>query len=492
MAERTEGRAPRTPVNGYSERYEERRMSRGATKAYGPRWTDSAAIRLYAALEEDSAEQHVALEKNTTVLVQDARRSSALVARAAKNRGMSAVDQRCAFVQIAHVASRLRAAGDDADERLKAIRTFVNAMKARYKATRERLGELVVAPAVKGPPSFAQWLSRDWKSDYHHSIAGCNRILGGLERWYPRWLLGPGVICYERAAARVWDERESRGAPVGPFFLKGIVHQWELPTLTASPGNHYVVVEQGEEPRFMTVQEVARAFMVPEGGPLWCGLTSRVVSARDVVTLMGKGLHVGVARAILRPLVLAGVLRPGMTYGSAFSGIDMFAAAVDAEMEGRWTFEFACERDSTLEARNARKVLLSSWGRRGLTEARCHTDACSDVAVTEKHVTLWVATPDCKEHSAANRDPSEEAQATSMATAWRALEYVRRRRPTVVVVENVTNATVVPPMTGLLLRLERYRVWTAPLDPRQAADAPMARERQFWLLVAEEAGYTAQ
>ena len=46
---------------------------------------------------------------------------------------------------------------------------------------------------------------------------------------------------------------------------------------------------------------------------------------------------------------------------------------------------------------------------------------------------------------------------------------------------------MVPQLTALLLRLPGYRVWTAMLDPREVADAPMARERQFWLLLTEAA-----
>ena len=482
MARRTDDATPCTPADGYSERYEERREARGATRAYGPRWTDSMATRMFAALQEDSELANAALEAHTEELLKDERRCVALVAKAAKNRGLSASDQRGAIVQMQHAARALAAAGDDQAATYRAVRAFLHGPRSRSKAARDKLGELKVVPVVAGPRTFQEWLSSSWESEYHHPIGKCHRILDGLERWYPRWLLGTGVVCYERAAGRVWDEREKRGAPVGPHFLSGVVHMHELPTLTSSPGNHYVVVEVGEAPRFMTVPEVARAFMVPDGGPLWEGLMSRVVTAREAVTLIGKGLHVGVARAILRPLVDAGVLSRGMTYGSAFSGIDMFAAAVDAELEGQWRYEFASEGDE-----KARACLLASWCRRGLEGASCHWDACCEEAVSEAHVTLWVATPDCKEHSPANRGQNEGDQQASLYGSWRALDYVRRARPTVVVVENVTSATVVPQLTALLLRLPGYRVWTAMLDPREVADAPMARERQFWLLLTDAA-----
>ena len=37
-----------------------------------------------------------------------------------------------------------------------------------------------------------------------------------------------------------------------------------------------------------------------------------------------------------------------MMYGSAYSGVDTFAAAVEAEMEGDWTYEFASEASRTV------------------------------------------------------------------------------------------------------------------------------------------------
>ena len=54
-----------------------------------------------------------------------------------------------------------------------------------------------------------------------------------------------------------------------------------------------------------------------------------------------------------------------------------------------------------------------------------------------------------------------------------------------VVVENVISKTTVGPITGLLARLGGYTLREGALDPRRVAGAPMARDRQYWVLVKD-------
>ena len=56
-------------------------------------------------------------------------------------------------------------------------------------------------------------------------------------------------------------------------------------------------------------------------------------------------------------------------------------------------------------------------------------------------------------------------QRSTLEDFWQSLAYVRARRPAVVVVENVSEASSVGPMTGLLGRLAGYSMETAMLDP---------------------------
>ena len=393
---------------------------------------------------------------------------------------MSALDSRLAYAQLEVYMARVRDADKNSDNAaaLRTVHTFLKTLRERWRL-RADTEVLKVDPVTQGPRTFAGWLSARPDLDRRRSIKRCNRILGGLKEWYPRWLRQPGVVCYERAAARISSERVKKGRAYGPYFLSRIVKTISLPTLTASRGNHYVVVEVGKEPRFMTVQEVARSFMVPEGGPLWAMLARPTMAPIEAVSALGRGVHVGVARAIVSMLMKEGALKRGLSYGSAYSGVDTFAAAVDAETGGDFSYAFASEIE-----KEARRGLIDAWGCRGLAETSCHHDAEKAPATTEGYVDFWVATPECNEHSAANRGKTEAKQASSIDSVSSSLEYVRLRRPRVVVVENVVKASIVPAVTGMLSRLAGYRLRTAPLGPSEAADAPTARQRQFWVLVA--------
>ena len=62
------------------------------------------------------------------------------------------------------------------------------------------------------------------------------------------------------------------------------------------------------------------------------------------------------------------------------------------------------------------------------------------------------------------------------------MEYVRRRRPRAVVMENVAEPALVGAVTGMLSRLEGYVLETGKVDPFATFGAPMVRERQYWVL----------
>jgi len=95
-----------------------------------------------------------------------------------------------------------------------------------------------------------------------------------------------------------------------------------------------------------------------------------------------------------------------MTYGSAYTGIDTFAAAVDAEMGGDWQYEFASEWKGAL-----RDATAAIWEGRGLRRERCHSDAAGESATGEVCVDLWVATPECTRFSKKNHNREQDEQA---------------------------------------------------------------------------------
>ena len=99
---------------------------------------------------------------------------------------------------------------------------------------------------------------------------------------------------------------------------------------------------------------------------------------------------------------------------------------------------------------------------------------------------MFVATPDCGDFSQRNRVRDAGQQLTTLDKLWESLEYVRRRAPKVVIVENVTADVAVAPITGLCSRLEGYSMEGGELDPRTTACEPVARLRHFWVLTRTE------
>jgi hypothetical protein len=95
----------------------------------------------------------------------------------------------------------------------------------------------------------------------------------------------------------------------------------------------------------MSVQEVARGFGVPKIGPLMkmlaaVTLLSLSPPTNQSVACLGRSVHVMSAARIVDTLLARDVLSRGLSYGSAYSGIDTFAAAATG---GEWSYEFASE-----------------------------------------------------------------------------------------------------------------------------------------------------
>ena len=137
-----------------------------------------------------------------------------------------------------------------------------------------------------------------------------------------------------------------------------------------------------------------RAYGVPEKSRVWRGLRAAgcPVRAAAAVSCLGRGVHTGVARQLVKMLLADGTLSSGARYGSAFSGIDTFASALEAELGEDWTYDFASEAN-----RGVRRGLLYIWSSRGLTEQACFTDACGEDAASASEVDLYVTSPECTE-----------------------------------------------------------------------------------------------
>ena len=217
---------------------------------------------------------------------------------------------------------------------------------------------------------------------------------------------------------------------------------------------------------------------VPDDSRLMHTLTcAEVGTARQAVTWLGRAIHVGVARCIVRELIARGWVTRGLRYGSAYSGIDTFAAAVEEETAGRFTYVFACEWGE-----RERLALRRTWEERGLSEGRIWEDAEEAGRGETEAVDLWVASPDCGKHSKRNHEREGEEQAASLEGIEASLGYLYRCRPKVVVVENVAEASIVGPLGAMLRRLPGYEWEDGVMDAERDARAPvMSRARHIWM-----------
>ena len=122
---------------------------------------------------------------------------------------------------------------------------------------------------------------------------------------------------------------------VDAAFVKRLVHTSCLPTAVASASDHYILVQPSQAPRFMTVEEVGRCMGLEEGCPLMATLSDEsVLTPNQAVTCLGRGVHAGVAKQVTRWLLAQGRIPARPTYGTAFSGVDLFAAGLNSSFDG--------------------------------------------------------------------------------------------------------------------------------------------------------------
>ena len=376
---------------------------------------------------------------------------------------------------------RRRAPGVDKRAALKCFFAAMQRATAGYRNV-----PTVVLPQVSQRRGLADLLPCPWPEDRRRDLDESEAVAELVAQWGPRPSV-PTVFVPQRAAARIQDER---GGEPDPAFIAGVVFTSRLPALTANPSDHYVSWDRWQ---WWSVGELALAMGVLMGDPqapppLWAALApAGGLTPSQAGRALGNGVHGATARFMLRRLLQGGEAAGGGTwdapggvsYGSAYSGIDTVAAAMDDIFgEAGWTYEFAAESGEKL-----RKALHAAWGLRGLRWHRIHADV-GELA-GEVYVDVFVITPECVNFSGRNRTASLEKQAESLRETSVALEYVRRRRPRFVLVENVDEPSVVTPLSAVLgdMRALGYVVERVPFCPRVHAGETASRWRSVWLLV---------
>ena len=255
---------------------------------------------------------------------------------------LSPHDEGIAIEVLALHKERVRAPGLEDKELRALVKSFLKPLRERASA-RSKAKELRVTRRSDGPPTFHGWLATDPSKERMRKISKSQRILQGVARWPLGWLETDGVVCYERAAGRVAQERKGRP---DAEFMKGVVKTQTLPTAVASGSDHYVVLSPGGRARFMTVEEVCRGFGVhAESALMGTMRDAQLLSDNQAVACLGRSVHVGVARCIVAELRGRGLLPSHVRYGSAYSGVDTFAVA-------RWSRNWA-PNGSTCSAASA-------------------------------------------------------------------------------------------------------------------------------------------
>ena len=353
---------PRKLGGGRSERYEERRGARCSRYANAPEWGDAAAAAVFKGIHGlcDSGVGITAAVQG--LLSNSAERTAFVRALPVGPFGRANADE----VMDWH-AERYSEAENLKEQKQKA-RSFLGPLRKRAHTACATPGVLELPRMECGERTFHEFLSADpERTDRLRDIRASARSLEGIKRWPLGWLVCPGAVCYERMAARIAKERSGKA---DARFMRGIVKTQTLPTAVANASDHYILVTSEGEARYFSVNEVARTFGVPEAGSLYRMLTkTEALTPNQAVECLGRSVHVGVARSILRELGSRGLLPQKPRYGSAYSGIDTFAAAMEAEFGDEWTYEFASESD-----RIPRKGRHPARGTRGIAARRVRVE----------------------------------------------------------------------------------------------------------------------
>ena len=328
MGKMSLGATPRRVGGGRSDRHDARNASQGYSRANAPEWSDAAAAAVLTALHScarDAGRGIVAQVKRVLSETEEAERM-------VKGLKLSEHDRSTARAVMQFHALKM---GEQQAEgwQTKKARAFLKPLRER-RATHVQPDELEVEFASEGPVSFHSWLSEKPETERLRDVRKSKRIVAGLRGWPLGWLKTTGVVCYERAAGRVKSERD--GAP-DAAFLQGVVKTTELPTAVAEDSDHYVVVGHGGRwLRFMSVGEVARSFGLPSESPVSrMLLETNALTKNQAVACLGRAVHTSVARRLVATLMSRGLIVAGMRYGSIFSGIDTFAAGLEAGSSGR-------------------------------------------------------------------------------------------------------------------------------------------------------------
>ena len=359
---------------------------------------------------------------------------------------------------------------DTTQDKSCACKSFTRTLNKKGRA----LGRVEEAPAppVAAPQGTVDdWRSADPAKDRRRDSSKCQVTQRDVLTWDISRCAG--ALAPQRARRRMKVECPHADGRQTRDFARRLVNNESLATLTTNSYDHWMWAD-GEH---LSVEEASRACGVPDCSPLHQALNS--LTPIQAVNALGDGLHITVARYIVED-ALHGLPQPSaanpVTYGSAFSGIDGFAAALHAASAGSMRHAFAAEQHP-----RTRSALLTAWEPLGLTEASAHTDARRLGSADLPRVDLFSCTPPCKPFSKGNEAWTHQARAEVLADLHTSLHYVRTHRPARVVIENVTSPCVVAGIGTIVGALKGYDFVRHELCPFVHFGIPTRRLRSYWV-----------
>ena len=351
-----------------------------------------------------------------------------------------------------------------------ACKSLTRTLNKKARALR-RVIEAPAAVTVPPATTVSDWRSADPSGDRRRESSRCQATQSAVHAWQISHLAG--ALAPQRARRRMAVECSRVRGRSPTEFAPRLVSNESLPTLTTNAYDHWVW-PNGE---YLSVEEASRACGVPDGNPLHIALAH--LTPIQAVSALGDGVHVSVAEHIVTR-ALVGLAPRGhgspVSYGSSFSGIDGFAAAVHSVSGGHFTYAFAAEcRGAT------RSALLAAWANHGLCEANALTDARLLGGAGMPHVHIFSCTPPCKPFSKGNEAWTHQARAEALADFHLAMNYVRNLKPDRVVIENVTSPCVVTGIGTILGMLTDYDFVRHELCPFRHFGIPTRRLRSYWI-----------
>ena len=264
-------------VDGRSCCYEARRAARGSTAQRAPRWSDAALDATVEAMEAREVLVDGRGAASLLVLLKDEAELGELLDEVGS--ALPVADARTAAAVLGFYEGKVLAAvaAKKLKKALQAATTCYEVLRTR-KRRKGTVRPLVLDELQQPKGTFHKWLAEEPETERLRPIARSARIVNGLRRWPLRWLARPAVVCYERMAARVDDERDGYASAA---FLRGVVATEDLPTAVSAAADQYVLVSPDGSARFLTVEEQARSAGISEDSPLMAMLSSSALTCNQ-------------------------------------------------------------------------------------------------------------------------------------------------------------------------------------------------------------------